>query len=189
MVQKELNELNDKLKEAACKGNVGEVQSLLAQGVHPDGEYGLPLILAAYNGQMGVVKILLEAGASADFSDKDGTAADNARLKGHSAIADVIENYKPAETVDEVVFRRPFGKSILEEAFNFTTLERISVIRKNKFSPADAMTITGFSMIEDKSDESLLRKAFNEHRRRGGRTDEAIVFPNRLAKNKLTRKD
>jgi len=186
--------LNDSLYKAATDGKVGDVRDLLERGAHPDGnDNGLPLIYAAYNGHLDVVNILLEAGASTEFRDRDGNAADNARKKGFLEIALILESPRSAaaESADEVALQRPFRDRlrVLEEIFNFVTLERVSLLRKGKYGQIEAMTITGFSMIEDKSDESQLRKAFNEHVKRGGKVDEALVFPNRLAKSILKRGD
>lgn len=185
-------QLNNKLRDAACGGRPEEVVDLLGQGAHPDGNNdGHPLILAAYSGHLEVVKILLDAGASTEFRDRDGNAADNARKKDHLEIAELLESPRPVETADEVVLWRPFRdrRHFLEEVFNFATLERVSLLRKGKYGPVEAMTITGFSAIEDKSDGSQLRKAFNEHVKRGGKADEALVFPNKLAKSILKRGD
>ncbi|MCE9506851.1 MAG: hypothetical protein K8R48_00850 [Alphaproteobacteria bacterium] len=184
--------LNDALYKAACDGKAGDVLDCLEKGAHPDGNNnGLPLIYAAYSGHLAVVNILLDAGASTEFRDRDGNAADNARKKGYLEIASILENPRPSTSADEVVLQRPFRDRLhfLEEIFNFVTLERVSLLRFGKHGKIEAMTITGFSAIEDKSDESQLRKAFNEHVQRGGKTDEALIFPNRLAKPILKRGD
>jgi hypothetical protein len=193
MTDKAQKDLNDKLRVAASNGRADEVRALLEEGADVDGDKGLPLIWAAYKGHLAVVNVLLDAGADAMLTYSDGgkTAAQYAREEHHPEIAQVLENPRPLETVDEVVLQHPFRDRlhVLEEIFNFVTLERVSLLRRGKYGKIEAMTCTGFSMIEDKSDESMLRKAFNEHVKRGGKADESVIFPNKLLKNKFPRSE
>jgi hypothetical protein len=62
--------------------------------------------------------------------------------------------------------------------------ERVTLIRQGRLGAVETAVITGFSAIEDQSDSSMLRKAFNEHARRGGETEESAVFTRNISKPK-----
>jgi hypothetical protein len=178
-------ELDERLKQAAENGNVALVEALLKEGADVDGDRGLPLIWAAYNGHLAVVNVLLDAGADATLNYDGGkTPAQYAKEGRHVEILKALTTPRIVETPEEITFRRPLGNRTLEEIFNFTALERISLVRKSKYGAVEAITYTSF---ENVNDQSMLRKAFEEHVKRGGNTDEAVVFPNRLSKNTLKR--
>jgi hypothetical protein len=184
--------LNDKFQTAASKGRAAEVLSLLESGADinsVDDNKRTALMHAARQGYLEAVEILLEAGADKTLRDiSNDTAEYDARAKGHKDIETLLRDYvRVVETADEVIFQRPLGDRTLQESFNFVTRERISLVRKSPKGAVEAMTCVNFSALEDQSDESMLRKAFNEHVRRGGTADEALVFPNKLLKNKLPR--
>ena len=66
------------LCEAAAIGDMGELENLLAGGVHPDSadsDGSTSLILAAAAGHAGVVGRLLEAGADPDEQEASGLTA------------------------------------------------------------------------------------------------------------------
>ena len=184
MTDETQKQLNKKLGEAAKGGKVEEVLSCLQAGAEINGvseTLRTPLMYAAYKGHLRVAEILLQAGADRTLRDNvNETAEDDARKRGYPEIETLLREYTP----DEVIFRRQLGDRTLQESFNFITRERISLIRKSPRGDVEAMTRESFSVIED---ESVLRKAFEEHVRRGGKADEALVFPHRLPKNKLTR--
>jgi hypothetical protein len=191
MENKMQQELNDQLLAAASiyKGQMGPVLSLLELGAEVDCRSNngkTPLIMATIWENLGVVSVLLGAGADTSLRDEEGkAAADYARHRPD--ILDILKFPPPKKVVeipDEVIFQRPLGDRTLQESFNFVTRERISLIRNGKHGPVEAMVRENFSVIED---EATLRKAFEEHVRRGGKTEEAVVFPNKLLKNKLPR--
>jgi len=160
---------------------VAEVTALLEKGAGADGNGdGLPLIWAANNGHMEVVKLLLEAGADAALvTDYDGKPAEYyAGCHGHRDIEKLLKEYREGSP-DEVVFRRLVSGSLLEEAFNFKTLERISILHSGE---AVSFQRDSFSAVEDKE---TLRKAFNEHVKRGGKLteEEALSGAKKLDKN------
>jgi hypothetical protein len=187
----EKKQLNEMLGKAACDGRVDEVMALLEQGADIDSrDYGgtdsTPLIHAAYRGHLKVVEFLLIKGADLQHSNQQGrTAEDYARERGHHKILELLHN-PPTwnQTPEEIIFQRPLSNRTLEEVFNFVSLERISLIRNGKYGPVEAVVRESFSAIED---ETTLRKAFEEHVKRGGKADEGVVFPNKLLKNKLPR--
>lgn len=76
------------------------VELLLKKGAHVDAqgkrEGFTALMTAAAEGQLEVVRLLLAHGADPDLKDVDGdTAASFARLKGHPAVVDLLENPPP----------------------------------------------------------------------------------------------
>jgi len=181
--------LNDALLDAAYKGRVDDVLSLLEKGAEVDsrnGKASTPLMCAAEQGHFEAVRVLLEAGADI-FLRNDGnyTAEMYASKHNHHEIVKILQNPpKRVESPDEVIFERKISNRTLEEIFNFVSLERISLIRKSSKGAVEAVVRESFSAIED---EATLHKAFEEHVRRGGRADESSVFPNKLLKNKLPR--
>lgn len=70
------------------------VKRLVQKGasVHEGREEVTPLMLAARNGRKDIVEFLIESGARVDAQNRSKrTAADEARLKGHNAVADYID--------------------------------------------------------------------------------------------------
>jgi hypothetical protein len=185
-------DLNQRLCEAAEKGDVTQLASLLGQGADINGRHCLdgcrltPLMKAASHGRIEAVRFLLEAGVDvALLANENKTAEEMARAANHPAIVALLQSQD--KIPDKVIFYDQVGDRMRQDVYDFTLLERLTMIRQGKYGAIDTMTITGFSAIEDKSDQSVLRKAFNEHVRRGGKADEALVFPNKLLKNKLPR--
>jgi len=81
----------------ACTEDVPEVVELLLDaGTSVEERSGstdaTPLIMAAIDGQVRVVEVLLRRGARRDARDRNGrTAAEWARADGHAAVADLLE--------------------------------------------------------------------------------------------------
>lgn len=131
-------------------------------------------MFAAYNGHALVVRYLLDMGADRTLRDSQNEIAeDDARNKGHIEALDLLRNYwSVPSTPDQVIYERPLSNRTLEEVYDFTSLERISMIRKSSKGAVEVVTREKFSLIS-KDD---LRKAFNEHRARGDTADEMQVF-------------
>jgi hypothetical protein len=171
-------ELNEQLMSAAEMGDTARMKDLLAQGADADGESGFPLIWAAYKGHFAAVEVLLEAGANREASDSSGkTPLMYAREKGYEDVARLLEEYK---FPDQVIVRRRLGSAFMEEVFDFERLERVSVLYTEDRQPVSFERDT-FQDVGDK-DEPTLRKAFNEHVKRGGKVEESVVFPHKLDK-------
>jgi len=182
-------ELNEGLINACAKGDVTKAAALLADGANVNymKEGGAtPLINAAWFGRKDIVEFLISRRADPFLKDKDGTAFESALLRGHCAIAALLRERMSGLSPDRVIFIQSYIGGALEEIFDFSRLERLSTMYGVKSNVAQGMTITGFSQVEDQSDTSLLRKAFNEHIRRGGKTPENLVFKGRLPKLRLT---
>jgi hypothetical protein len=81
---------------------------------------------------------------------------------------------------EEVVLRRKIGNKLLEEIFNFSARERISLIRADAAGQIEAMTRESFDAIGEK----VLRRAFGAYVAQGGGIPESEVFPETIAKIK-----
>lgn len=225
--------LNKQLLKAVSKNELDEVQRLIESGADIESQAGFfylrqtPLGIASFNGNLDVVKYLLDKGANVNVLDsaratplynavRYSKSVDIVRLlmqrgadpniedrEGYSALMyarkkkkqylvrimeeKVVMPPKPQEKApealnpDEVIFQRPLGDRILQESFDFVALERVSLVRKSAQGAVEAMSRDGFSVIED---QSTLRKAFEEHVRRGGKTEESRVFPNTIFKDR-----
>jgi len=166
-------ELNEALMNAAAANNCPEIEKLLKQGVNADGEAGLPLIWAAYYGHLEAASLLLKAGANPAFKDNSGkTAQHYAQKGGFTAVAELLQAH---EFPNQVVLPRQLGNAFMEEVYDFERLERVTVLYANNGQPASFERET-FAEVEEKN-ETVLRKAFNEHVKRGGKTAEETVFP------------
>lgn len=186
---------------AARHGRVDAVKCLIERGASVDFQdrnLYTALMYAANYGHHGVVVALLDAGADISLRSASGSVARYfASSSGKQGIVKMLDAYKSGDWVrkepqaktpekkpaavavagveaDEIVFERPFlGNRLLQEVFNFRALERITVIRKDADSAVESMTREPFSAIES---QSILREAFAEHVRRGGKTREEEVF-------------
>lgn len=86
--------------ELAFNGDLENVQKFASAGTPVDSineDKSTALMVAAAEGQAGVVRVLLLNGASADIIDRDGDTAEKfAREKGHTAVLSLLEN-QPGE--------------------------------------------------------------------------------------------
>jgi len=80
-----------------------------------------------------------------------------------------------------VVFTDRVYDRVVQEIYNFRRKERFTFIRKEELGDVEAVQRESFADIADKS---ALRKAFDEHRKRGGKLDESDVFTDMLPKAK-----
>jgi len=85
---------------------------------------------------------------------------------------------KPQDA-DQIVYNSPLLDRTMQEVFNFAGLERITLIRKTLEGPIESVARDPFDRLQDIPD---LQKAFDEHKKRGGKTPEEKVFPNRIPK-------
>lgn len=168
--------LSRQLIEAARNNSVEDIERLLKMGAEVDYDKGHPLACAAYHGHRAAVEILLKAGANVSLEYGGNTPAGHARAQQYDKIAELIEQTPAADTPDEIIFHTSLSDRVLEEIFNFTSLERISLIRNGRHGPVEAVIRESFSKIEN---TPSLKKAFDEHVRRGGKTDARAIFPNK----------
>jgi len=84
----------------AATGHFPETVKLLLDNksdpnIVDNGEHFSPLMHAAAEGNLDIVKILLEFGADMELKDVDGDTAESfARQKGHTAVADYLKSMK-----------------------------------------------------------------------------------------------
>src|SRR5690606_7936379 len=96
-------EMHEALLNASRDGKCDEVKQLLKEGTPIDvPNLHSPLIYAAHNGRRQVVQYLLEAGADVNVRDEDGTAIENAEVKGHYDIAADIRTFIESQKPDHV---------------------------------------------------------------------------------------
>jgi hypothetical protein len=183
--------LNTKLADAAENGNLSGVTASLNEGAEINGRHCLdgcrhtPLMKASIKGNLSIVTLLLERGADPTLLGSEGkTAMELARDNNKTEVVTRIRSYEDDKSPDRVLFSTRIGNRIREDIYDFAMKERVTLIRPDQFAAVESALITGFSEIEDQSDGSMLRKAFNEHVKRGGKTDESEVFARRVFKNK-----
>lgn len=81
-----------------------------------------------------------------------------------------------------ITFQRQQGDLSVEDAFDFVNFERTTFVRRGAGGPVESVTRQEFAEI---ANSRALRRAFEEHVKRGGTVGEAEVFPD--AKPKLPR--
>jgi hypothetical protein len=189
--------LNKKFVDAADNGNASEVLSLLEAGADVNGRHCLDgcnhtaLMKAAAKGYTSLVTMLLERGADTQLQGSEKKTAeqmarDANKYEAVERIRAFEEMTEQAKSPDRISLYSPVGGRVREDVYDFSMKERVTLIRKGRFGEVEAMTVTGFSAIEDQSETSMLRKAFNEHVARGGSSDETVVFSGQIRKPKFT---
>ena len=177
---------------AVHKGRFPAARLLIERGAQVENVFACgdtTLMFAIYGGNGGCIRELLDHGASLTaMNDKGLTAV--AIAKGRSAevrramgLPDEEKPKAPPEIPadpDEIVLRRKIGDRILEEVFNFSARERVSLIRGAANGPVETMTRENFDDIGERA----LRRAFDAYARQGGVIPEAEVFPQAMAKVK-----
>lgn len=200
---------NEKLVEACKIGDIPGVQKLVSEGadINQTGKSG-PLFYAAHGGHIELIKWLLQNGAEVDvLNSKKSTplmaAAEQGRLEAVKTLllagADAARKnndntnargYAAARekksivawfdrNPEEVIFTRKVADRTLQEIFNFAHKERVTFIRKGQDGTVEAVTRHSFSEIADKS---VLRRAFAEYQKYGGKRSEEEVFFNAISK-------
>lgn len=83
---------------------------------------------------------------------------------------------------NEIIFERLLGDRVLQEIFNFVQMERISLVRRGSGGPVEAITRQPFSELRQ---DPELKRAFQEHSRRGGKKTESEAFSPCLDKKNI----
>ena len=166
---------------AANEGHLEAARWLLDNGSDVDPrapDKWTPLMSAASKGNLSIVQLLIDRGANPQRKYTDGkTAIDKARDNNRAYIVAVLKN-----TPDEVSYFDTVSDRVVQEVYSFKRRERFTFIRKSESGDVEAMHRESFSSLDDRSG---LRKAFAEHKKRGGKLDEADVFSGALQKPKL----
>jgi hypothetical protein len=169
---------NTALFFASQYGRKDAVDFLLDAGI----PYGLKnrigstaITAAAGGGHKEVAWELYSRGADPAERNLTGMSAfDCARSAGY---VDIIDELRRPREVVEVSFTRETGGRTLQEIFNFTHQERLTMIRKGGVTgPVEAIQRESFENVKD---EWRLREAFNIYKKRGGTVTEAAIFPRR----------
>ncbi len=176
--------VNLPLFNAAFRGQVRAVVWLISKGADvsllnhdPNDVDATPLMAAAFKGHRDIVETLVAAGADPCAASSNGkTASQFAREQKHTELAEYLVRQEYAV---DVCNRWRMGERAVEEHFNFIRRERMTFVTKAGSDVVQAAIREGFDQIE----ESALRKAFDEHVRRGGRADEGSVFADKVVKS------
>jgi len=184
MGQEDQESLNEKLAQAVRCNSTQKVIDALKAGAdinHLYSSYEWTAIAhAGCKKYLEVIPILLEAGADINMADKDGDSFAK-YMKDSDELKELYRQYLDENSVSKVTFRNNLSNRILEEIYDFERLERISLVRKAPYKKVESMFRESFSRIED---EASLKKAFNEHVKRGGKTHEGKVFPYTIIKSR-----
>jgi hypothetical protein len=167
---------NTALFYAAQHGRRDAVDFLLDQGIPFDVKNRIgstPLTGAAGGGHKEVAWELYLRGGDPNEKNLAGTSAlGYARSAGYPDMIELLN--RPREVV-EVSFARQTGGRTLQEIFNFTHQERLTLIRKGgEAGPVEAIQREGFDKV---TDDWRLREAFKIYKKRGGTITEAAIFP------------
>lgn len=166
---------------AVYENKVGAARLLLDHGadINARGSSGVtPLMTAASRGHVESVRLLLDRGADRQMKNSSGQTALALANKG-SAIYALL-----SETPEEVIYFHPVADRVMQEVYSFTLRERITLLRKSEDGDVEAIQRERFEELKDKS---ALRRAFDEHRKRGGKLEESDVFADTLQKRPVLR--
>ena len=178
---------------AVAGGYCGAVETLLQFGARPDiknnhGKTALDISIKTENtcatGEIRKALAELQAQESRRAAQERARRAEALRppAKPEPPKPVPVAPPKPEpkrENPDIVIFRQQAGDRTLEDVFNFVSLERVTLIRKGIDGPVEAMHLQGFSQVESRS---FLKRAIDEHQRRGGKVTESDIFPDTKAK-------
>lgn len=196
------------LIKACANGDLPRVAALVEQGAHIDisGTKG-PLITAVSNDHIDVVGYLLQKGANIDIRNENGsTPLCFAAFYGNYRMASLLlsagadrhvmnaHGKSPADYAregskkgvlelltsnpEQISFSHQIADRTMQEIFDFPRKERVTLIRKED-GGVEAVLRDSFASLDNK--EGLTR-AFNEHKRVGGKMSEEEVFGQAIAK-------
>jgi hypothetical protein len=134
-----------------------------------------PLTAAAGGGHKDVAQLLYDLGGDPAEKNLTGMSAlDYARSAGYTDVIEILR--APRGNPVEVTFSRQMGDRTLQEVFNFTRQDRVTLVRKGETGPVEAMQRDNFADIKDEWD---LKRAFETYKKRGGTITESAIFADR----------
>lgn len=167
---------------AANEGHLEAARWLLDNGSDVDPrapDKWTPLMSAASKGHLSIAQLLLEHGANPLRKYTDGkNAIEKARDNNRHDIVRALQN-----TPDEVSYYDTVSDRVVQEVYSFKRRERFTFIRKSESGDVEAMQRESFFALDDKSG---LRRAFDEHVKRGGKLSEEDVFGDVMNKPRKT---
>lgn len=159
---------------AVARNQPAAVRWLLDNGADPSrtGSSKWSALMSAASGGHGeIAQMLMDRGAQVQHKDGQGRSAISiAREKKHAHLVRLL-----SETPDEVVFTEGLHDRMLEEVYSFRRRERFILLRRDEGGEVEAMQRESFSDIQDAPN---LRRAFEQHKKRGGKLTEEEVFGN-----------
>lgn len=174
------------LNIAVQNGNADTVKLLLERGAAldtPDEAGRTPLGNAVHfkRGEMITLiaaHVLQREAAAREALRKLAEGEDAARKQAaeqRAALEREAARRTQKEYAEVVVFTQKIGDLVLEDAFNFASFERLTFVRKGPGGDVQSMARQSF---QEMGNQQLLRRAFQEHVKRGGTAEECDVFPN-----------
>ena len=180
---------NKQLLDSAYNGEMLTVQRCLNDGADIEAltkwRRRTALHLAAMQGHVETVQLLLDAGADTNAQDDGGwTALQYARILGHAKTAKLILNKQDSgpygwriKTNDEISLTRAVCGRELTEVFDFVSQERITFSRHIK-SGAEGICQSAFNDIPDQrlheAAVQLLQQGGNDHTKPAQKEKQAV---------------
>jgi ankyrin repeat protein len=149
---------------AVSAGKADCARWLIAHGAEVNlqsGDAANALHCAGFYGQLECARLLVDAGADLNAVYAKGkTAAQVARDQKHPEVAEFLELHP-----NLLSFTRALGNRVVEEIYDFRDRERVTLLRQCVGGAVETMQRETFSAL---AETPALRRAFEEHRRRGG---------------------
>ena len=108
-------------------------------------------------------------------------AATRTQLSGSLSSTAAYSTAAPLSWVILILSIFSVADRVMQEVYSFTLKERITLLRKAKEGDVEAMQREPFTALADKGG---LTKAFEEHKKRGGKLTDEEVFHGVLPKTK-----
>lgn len=160
------------------------IEILLQKGAEVDIRNSVnctPLMGAANAGHAGAAQLLLNAGADPTLTGRDKNAFQWALTSGSEETIYLLQpkHERRPDNADEVTVLHTIGNRTIEEVFNFSSKERITMVRNGVDGPVEAVTRQNF---KDIADRQALHEAYDQYVAKGGTAEESDIFPEVLVK-------
>ena len=209
--------MNERLLYAVEIGHIDTVKDCLENGADvnydANGTKDHAFYTACRYGRKNIIDLLLQNGADVNKTSPQGEPslfiAARARLEKtmstlreagadphqtwqgknlyeicNQSCRNLVEKFIKETQKDVIILRNTVSDIVLEDCYHFGMLERTSIVRDANKNAIIQITRDSFQSL---GDTPQLRKAFNEHKARGGTTPEEDVFSSRPSLNKQKR--